>query len=240
MSRTLLLTCAVVASIAASHAGQTTPRLEHDVRAALANEEDLTSIAVSVFGANVTLTGRVPTFWAKSQAIERTLDIHGVDTVISEIEIPAVEDDRALAEKVGQSVATYPYYTMFDYVDGRVDNGNVQLGGSVTPDLDKRGDIFERVAKIRGVQDVQSTIEILPSSVGDANLRRTLAARIFNNDFFTHYARLRVPPFHVIVQGARVTLKGVVRDRVEKRVLEQAVRGTFGLVSVTNELQPKR
>ena len=210
------------------------------MRQALAGEDDLASVAIAVSDSEVTLTGRVPTFWAKSQAIEKALAVDEVETVVSDLEIPKVEDDGVIAQDVVQAIVNYPYYTIFDYVHGGVSQGTVMLAGSVTPELDKASDLFERVAKIRGVQDVQSTIETLPVSGGDGNLRRVLAAKIFDNDFFTKYARLRVPPFHVIVRRGTVTLRGLVRDETEKRLMEQVVRRTSGVIHAVNELETER
>ena len=110
----------------------------------------------------------------------------------------------------------------------------------MTPGGDKVDDLFERVAKVPGVQDVQTTIERQPVSRIDSELRSALTSRIFSNSFFDVYARALLPPFHIIVHHQAVRLVGTVRDPTERRVLEQIVRGTFGVLSVTNELQVTR
>ena len=217
--------------------GQIAAQIERDVQRTLQDERDLRAIAVSVTGTAVTLTGRVPTFWAKSRAIEKTLEVTGVETVVSELEIPAVEDDNDLAREVAKAVLNYPYYTMWDYIDGGVNRGVVTLMGSVTADRDKAGQLFERVAKIRGVQDVRSTIETQPVSGFDADLRNALASRIFNSIRFQEYSSWPNPPFHLIVHNGRVRLVGVVRSAVEKRNLEQIVSHTMGVFGVVNDLQ---
>ena len=143
-------------------ARQTAQQLEREVHESLRGEGDLRRIEVSVQGSEATLAGRVPTFWAKDQAIKRALDVDGIETVASELEIPAVEDDSDLAQDVAKAVQRYPYYTIWDLVTGHVDGGRVFLSGRVTPDRAKANEIFERVAKVKGVQDVQSDIMTLP------------------------------------------------------------------------------
>ena len=214
-----------------------TSQTTQDVQRALGDERDLRPVEVSVEGSEVTLRGRVPTLWAKSEAIRKTLEVDGVETVVSELEIPAVEDDSDLIQEVAKAVYGYVHYTVWDYIDGTVNRGVVTLTGSVTPGIDKPGDLFERVAKIRGVQEVRSTIEIQPASGFDTDIRNALAARVFGSSEFAEYANWPNPPFHLIVNASTVRLVGVVRSEVEKVRLERLVSGTFGVIRVVNDLQ---
>jgi hypothetical protein len=118
----LLVVCAFGAS-ALPAAAQTTTQIEREVREELRGERDLRGLDVTVAGSEVTLTGKLETFWSKSEAIRRTLEVDGVETVVSEIEIPPAESDETLAAEVGKSMRRYAHYTVFDYLDGRVDGG---------------------------------------------------------------------------------------------------------------------
>lgn len=214
--------------------------LARSVLQALDRGDELRAVGVTVAAGEATLAGRVPTLRAKSEAIERALRVEGIERVASELEIPRIEDERRLAQAVVASIVNYPFYTMFDYVHGGVQDGVVMLAGDVTPERDKAGELVDRIARIPGVQDIRSTVETLPVGAGDTRLRRVLAASIFENGFFHRYARLRLPPFHVIVRRGTVTLTGFVRDPVERRVMEQVVRRTFGVTRVVNELGTER
>ena len=236
----LLSTLFVAAAGTELRAEQAAEQIRRDVERALGAERDLRPIEVSVTGSEVTLLGRVPTFWAKSQAIQKTLEVEGVETVVSELAVPAVEDDTELGQQVVDAVLAYPYYTMWDYISVFVNRGVITLTGSVTPDLDKSPALIERVAKVPGVQDVRNTIEVLPVSQADADLRSALASRIFSHDLFLSYSTRSNPPFHVIVRGSSVTLLGVVRGELEKRLLASIVRQTFGVLRVVDELQTGR
>jgi osmotically-inducible protein OsmY len=128
---------------------------------------------------------------------------------------------------------------LWDYVDGSVNQGVVTLIGSVTPDRDKADELFERVAKIRGVQDVRSSIETQPASSFDADLRSAIASRLFNSLDFKEYSTRSNPPFHIIVDHSVVRLVGEVRSAVERRRLEQLVGRVQGVLRVVNDLQER-
>ena len=221
-------------------ARQTAQQLEREVRESLRGEGDLRRIEVSVQGSEATLSGRVPTFWAKDQAIKRALDVDGIETVASELEIPAVEDDSDLAQDVAKAVQRYPNYTIWDDITGRVDGGRVTLSGRVTPDRAKADDIFERVAKVRGVQDVQSDIMTLPHSQSDWDLRRAIARRVFSSGHFERFARMPNPPFHIIVHNSIITLVGYVQSQIELLELQSIVAQTEGVLRVENRLERLR
>ena len=218
-------------------AGQTAQPLEREVGDSLRGERDLRGIEVAVQGSEVTLSGRVPTFWAKDQAIKRALDVAGVKTVVSELEIPAVEDDNDIAEDVTKAVTRYPHFTMWDHVDGRIDKGVVWLSGKVTPDRDKAGEIFERVAKVRGVQDVRNDIVTLPPSRADRELRRAIAYRLFSSSHFERFVSHTNPPFHIIVHNSIVTLIGYVQTQIEMIEMRRIVAQTEGVLRVEHQLQ---
>ena len=210
--------------------------LARAVEAALHEERGLRCVQVTVSGAGVTLTGRVDTFWAKHEALRRTLDVPGVGAVESEIAVPAAESDERLAEDVGRELREYPDITVWDYVGAVVDQGVVTLAGWVTPELDKAGEIFERVARLRGVQDIRGGIQPLPASLQDDRLRRAIGRRVFGSLSFMRFGRMRPPPFRILVSNSTVTLTGYVQNDGERRELELLVAEIQGVVGVSNQL----
>ena len=232
----LLAVCAFAGSTTPASA-QTPNRIEAEVREALRGERDLRGLVVTAAGTEVTLTGELETFWSKSEAIRRTLDVDGVETLVSEIDIPPAENDEALATEVAKTVQRYPYYTVFDYLDGSINKGVVTLRGKVTPDRDKSGDLFERVAKVPGVQDVQNEIHTITPSRGDENLRRSIARQVFRSSHFMRFSSQSNPPFHIIVDRSVVTLVGYVQGEIERRELERIALQTQGVLRVDNQLE---
>ena len=214
------------------------PAVQAEVEKMLRDDLDLEEVAVALAGSEVTLTGPVATFWDKNEAINRTLALDGVETVASELTIPGAEDDAGIAEEVVEAIRTYRFITIWDYVGGGVIDGVVTLNGTVTPDRDKSGDLFERVAKIPGVQDVQMRIVQQSASRRDNDLRRGIAARALRHPALSHYTLVAdVPPFRIVVDQAVVTLVGAVRSGVESNILESITSQSFETREVVNLLQ---
>ncbi len=222
---------------AALAAAQPASRLEREVRDELRGDRNLRRLEVTITGSEVTLAGQLDTFWSKSEAIRRALRVDGVETVDSEITLPPAESDENLVEDVSREVRRYPYYTVFDHLDGRIENGVVTLMGRVTSERNKGAEIFERVAKIRGVQDVQNQIVALTPSSADDRLRYSIARQVFSNSHFQRFASQPNPPFHIVVDRGVVTLVGYVQGEIERRQLESIARQTPGVLRVFNQLQ---
>ena len=233
-----LLALGVLFTGAAPAAAQPSERLER-VRDELRRDRGLRRLDVAVNGSEVTLTGGLDSFWLKSEAIRRALEVDGVETVVSEITLPE-GSDRGIIDDVSRAVLNYPYYTVFDYLDGRVENGVVTLIGRVTSERDKRDEVFERVAKVRGVQDVQNQIVQMSPSSADNRLRNSLAQQIFRNIHFQRFASYKNPPFRILVDRSVVTLVGYVQGEIERREMETIARQTFGVLRVHNQLQTMR
>ena len=221
-------------------AGQAAPGLEREVRESVHDVRDLRHIEVSVDGSEATLTGIVETFWDKHRAIERALDVDGIETVASELELPERESDNDIAEELSKQVQRYPHYTIWDFINGRVEDGNVWLGGWVTPDRDKADDLFERVAKIDGVQDVRSEIVTLSPSQGDNRLRRSIIRQLARSTHFERLVMMPNPPFHIVVNNGIVLLVGYVQGQIEFLEMQRIVAQTQGVLRVENRLQKLR
>ena len=234
----VLLALGVLQTGTAPAAAQPSERLER-VRDELRRERGLRRLEVAIDGSEVTLSGRLDNFWLKSEAIRRALEVDVVETVASEITLPE-GSDTSIIDDVSRAVLNYPYYTVFDYLDGRVENGVVTLIGRVTSERDKRDEVFERVAKVRGVQDVQNQIVQMSPSTADNRLRNSLAQQIFRSIHFQRFASYKNPPFRILVDRSVVTLVGYVQGEIERREMETIARQTFGVLRVHNQLQTMR
>ena len=151
--------------------------------------------------------------------------------------VPAAAQDRPsrrLADDIARAVSSYGRLTIFDDVSGTVDNGVVTLRGKVTMPY-KKHDIGDRISRIDGVKEVANLIDVLPVSPQDDNLRYRIARAIYRNPSFWNYAAMANPPIHIIVEGGRVRLTGVVNSNVE-RMLARSLATGWGELSVANEL----
>jgi hyperosmotically inducible periplasmic protein len=151
---------------------------------------------------------------------------------------PASAQDRRdvrLADLIGRSITGYTQFTIFDDINAQVESGVVTLSGKVTMPY-KKQDIERRIARIDGVREVKSTIDVLPVSAFDEELRYRISRAIYGNPSFWNYASMSNPPIHIIVENGRVTLTGVVNSNVD-RMLASSLATGFGEFSVTNALR---
>jgi hyperosmotically inducible protein len=138
-------------------------------------------------------------------------------------------------QDVSRQVLRYPNFTIFDSVHAEVNDGVVTLKGKVTMPY-KRQDIERRIAKVEGVRQVQNDITTLPVSQFDDELRFRIARAIYGNSNFWRYGAMVNPPIHIIVEGGRVTLEGVVNSNID-RMLARSIASSFNAFSVTSDLK---
>ena len=149
---------------------------------------------------------------------------------------PAVAQisDQELFDQIVAAIERYPNYQMFDAIEVGVENRAVTLTGWVTIPL-KRDEIIKRVQRIDGIRSLTTNIKVLPISRRDDQLRRQVAAEIYNNPTFWMEAQLPVPPIHIIVDGGKIILTGVVDtdgQRTTAAMLAQRVGGHFGVTNL--------
>jgi osmotically-inducible protein OsmY len=212
---------------------------DREIRAAVQRKlrglDGASRITVDVQAGVVTLSGMVPTLWTKEEAISRARSAGQIQSLVSELEIARAENDAALARQVIERIRKYDRYSVYDSIDGRVSNGVVSLSGAVSAP-EKSTDIFERVAKVRGVQAIDNKIEVLPVSQSDDRLRRAIVTAIYSDPAFENYSMVD-PPIHVIVNNGHVTLVGFVRAQLEVIKAESAARAVFGVLAFENKVQ---
>lgn len=143
--------------------------------------------------------------------------------------------DVHVAADVSAAIRSYPRFTIFDDIAGRVEAGLVTLTGKVTTPVKKR-EIAARVARVQGVREVRNEVGVLPASFQDDDLRRRIAHAIYGNPSFWSYAAMSSPPIHIIVENGHVTLTGVVNTDAERAIARSLASGR-GELSVANELR---
>jgi hyperosmotically inducible protein len=127
------------------------------------------------------------------------------------------QNDEAIAKHVRHEILMYPYYGIFDNVNYRVSNGAVELTGAVTEPW-KKDALGKSVQKVPGVTSLTNSLEVLPLSPVDNQLRRQLARAIYSDPSLSRYAIQAIPPIHIIVDNGHVSLEGVVNNELEKQV----------------------
>jgi hyperosmotically inducible protein len=143
--------------------------------------------------------------------------------------------DLQVFRDISNQVNRYTQFTIFDNITASVTQGHVVLDGWVTMPF-KKDDIAKRVKAVAGVNAVDNRIQVLPVSQFDDELRFRIARAIYGNSAFWNYAAMANPPIHIVVNGGRVTLAGVVQSNVERQLARSLATG-FASFEVKNELK---
>lgn len=147
----------------------------------------------------------------------------------------AEADDAMLTKAAIRSVSTYVRYSVFDDVSVSVKDGEVVVTGKVTDSI-KKDEIGRRIGGLAGVRTVRNEIGVLPVSIADDRIRRSVARAIYGSPTFWRFAAMPNPPIHIIVENGRVTLTGVVPTNVERAVAQSLATG-HGQFSLSNVLR---
>jgi len=148
---------------------------------------------------------------------------------------PSVNDE-AIANRIAKEIRRYTNYTIFDDVGVSVDRGVATLSGRVTMPY-KAKDMARLASRVKGVLEVNNELGVLPVSIYDDQLRRSIARQIYRDPVFSRYAIHVNPPIHIIVERGNVTLTGAVNSTLERQKAEVIVRQTSGVFGVENRLR---
>jgi hyperosmotically inducible periplasmic protein len=141
-----------------------------------------------------------------------------------------------IVKEVRHELVMLPYYGVFDNLAYHVDGSKVTLFGAVTqPRL--KTDAANAIKKIEGVTAVENEIDVLPVSLNDDNIRRSVYRSIYSKPGFERYQFGAVPPIHIIVKSGDVTLEGIVDNQMDKDVAGIAANGVSGTHGVQNNLR---
>lgn len=147
-----------------------------------------------------------------------------------------VLNNQQVAKKVRRELVTLPYYGVFDNLAYKVEGDTVTLYGQVVRPT-TRQDAERRVAKIAGVKNVINHIEVLPLSRFDDDIRIRTYYTVFRTGSLYRYAMGANPSIHIVVNNGRVTLEGVVANKMDSQLAYMAARSVPGVFSVTNNLR---
>ena len=107
--------------------------------------------------------------------------------------------DEALAQKVRHEIVMYPHYTIWDNINLRVNNGNVELTGAVSQPY-KKSEIGKIVQKVRGPAGTVVHLRILRA--GDPKpLEFTVTRAKVEVPDVTWHARPGVAIAHVAIRN---------------------------------------
>ena len=149
--------------------------------------------------------------------------------------VPAT--DAQIEKQITHEIRMYPRYTIWDNVNFRVANGQVELLGAVSQPF-KKADLQRIVSDVPGVTSVTNELKVLPLSPFDDQIRLRVARAIYRDPVLSRYGMGPLPTIHIIVDNGHVTLAGFVNSEMEKQVAGVRASGaglSFG--PVVNNLQ---
>ncbi len=144
--------------------------------------------------------------------------------------------EAALAEQVRHQLVMLPWYSVFDNLQYTVQGNEVVLSGEVVRPVVK-DEAASAVKHIKGVQEVDDQIEVLPLSPFDNQIRRAELREIYSFPSLQRYGMGTMPSIHIIVKNGHVTLEGVVDNQSDKDVAGLRANGVPNVFSVTNNLR---
>ncbi|MCC7124393.1 MAG: BON domain-containing protein [Acidobacteria bacterium] len=165
-------------------------------------------------------------------------------------------DDKRRIDDIRIALQRLPYYGVFDFLSFRYERGTVTLAGFAYQSNLKQ-DAEEAVKRLPYVDTVKNEIEMAPASLNDDRIRRLVYYNIYTDDFLSRYSPggarrayidalefARFPgiqplgnhPIHIVVNGGRVTLMGIVDNAADKQIAGVRAREVTGVFGVENDL----
>ena len=144
--------------------------------------------------------------------------------------------EQWLSQEVNHQLLLLPRYSVFDYVQYKINDSEVTLLGQVVSDVMKR-DAENNIKRIEGVTKVTNNIEILPASQMDDRIRRATFNALSGEPALEIYRLGLLHSIHIIVKGGHVTLEGTVLNEGHKNLAGMRAKGVSGVFSVTNNLR---
>ena len=96
--------------------------------------------------------------------------------------------------------------------------------------------IAKAVADVPGVWEIYNSVEILPVSAFDDELRAQALTAIYSHPAFSDRALQGTPSIHIVVANGEIALKGTVATEVQARLAESLVRTGTQHFGVANEI----
>jgi hyperosmotically inducible periplasmic protein len=219
--------------------GRYDQQIQQAVSQKMQDAKQLQSVSSSVEDGIVTLTGTVGLYQDKLDAakkVKKLANVTGVrnDIAVAGETVPDGQLQQKLAKKLAYDRVGY-YDNAFNYLALGVKDGVVTLNGDTVSDVAKDS-ALAIVARMPGVKDVVSEVNVLPVSIFDDSIRVRTARAIYRDSVLGRYATDPVDPIRIVVDKGHVTLYGTVQSTMDKTIAGMRANAVPGAFSVENKL----
>ncbi len=184
----------------------------------------------------VVLTGSVTTLRQRVKAERIAGKFRGIRSVDNRLDVSSFgRPDKAIRKDLQNILDTYLSNQVFDWVEARVEGGQVLLTGQVA-NTSTQSRIARAVTKVPGVWRLINSVEALPVSLFDDEVRRQALFALYSHPAFVGQGLVNNPSIHILVSNGRVALKGTVSTRVQKQLAESLVRSGTLSYGVDNQI----
>jgi len=208
-------------------------QLQRDVHEALKWDPmvDDRHIVVNAEDGAVTLTGQVPTYYAKTRAVTAAESVYGVKAVADELEVHLHDSHARSDSDIATSVAHVLEWNSAlksQKIQAKVDDGRVTLTGEVTWHYERQ-EAEQAIHRVLGVKQVTNLIKVKPR-VAAAQVEKEIS------DALARHAALDARQIHVVTSGGKAILTGHVHSLDEERTARQAAWAAPGIDEVDDRL----
>jgi len=222
-----------------SGGGRYDAEIQKAVSEELRKHDDLKNVTSSVEDGIVTLQGTVDLYQDKEQAYRRIRKKQHVQGVRNQIQVAGKDIPDAQLREILADKLRYDRIDqgiMFNNFTIAVNNGVVSIGGQARTPSDAAS-ALAIVENTQGVKDVIENIDVLPASPMDDDIRLRVARAIYGDPALRMYASDPQAPIRIVVQNGRVSLYGVVMNKMHRQIAEMRAREVPNVFSVTNNIQ---
>ena len=192
---------------------------------------DASHIGVTASNGVVTLSGHVPTYWAKRTTEKAAQRVKGVKAIVEEIEVQLRNEDRwadePIAERALQRLASDAALPK-DRITLKVEDGWVALNGEVEWQYQKMAAEHD-VQNVAGVRGLTNKISIKPG-LQPYEVREKIAKALART------AALDAAGISIQTHDSKVTLSGKVHSWSERKLVENAAWSVPGVTEVNDKL----
>src|SRR5947207_12463076 len=212
-------------------------QIQQDVTKVLQSKYKWKGITASTDDAIVTLNGSAKVLIDKLDAAKKADKIEHVQGVRDHVQVESNVPDEQLRQQLGEKLRydRVGYGIAFNAIALNVQNGVVTLNGDVR-DYPARDSALAIAETTPGVKEVVDSINVLPTSPMDDDIRIRVARAIYGHGSLSKYALDPQKPIRIVVDSGHVTLYGVVDNQMDKQIAEQQAKSVPNVFSVDDKL----